>query len=209
MTQPGPQRQYAGRSAAERRADRRSRLVDAGLQMFGTVGYAMAPVGRICKVANLSTRQYYEEFGSREAADDHGVRHDQHRGDRSGRKKAVAALGNATLTARVEAALRTYARSTASDLRSARVAYLEIVGVNPAIEAHRMAWRRRWVTLIGGVLQAAIERGEIADRDYRLAAGAFVGAANGLLQDWCATDDRAPLDDVVAELSRLADALTR
>ncbi|GAA1663515.1 TetR/AcrR family transcriptional regulator [Fodinicola feengrottensis] len=208
MTQPGPQRQYAGRSAAERRADRRSRLVDAGLQMFGTVGYAMAPVGRICKVANLSTRQYYEEFGSREALlitvydtiNTEAI---------EAVAKAVAALGNATLTARVEAALRTYARSTASDLRSARVAYLEIVGVNPAIEAHRMAWRRRWVTLIGGVLQAAIERGEIADRDYRLAAGAFVGAANGLLQDWCATDDRAPLDDVVAELSRLADALTR
>jgi AcrR family transcriptional regulator len=201
MNQPGPQRQYAGRSAADRRAERRARLVDAGLQMFGTVGYAMSPVGRICKVANLSTRQYYEEFGSREAlliAVYDTINNDSVEAV----TKALAEQSGTSLSDQIEIALRTHASHTASDLRKARVAYLEIVGVNPAIEAHRMAWRRRWVTLIGSLLQTAIERGDIPDRDYRLAAGAFVGAVNGLLQDWCAADDRAPLDAVVAELAR-------
>jgi AcrR family transcriptional regulator len=207
MNQPGPQRQYAGRSAAERRADRRDRLVAAGLQMFGTVGYAMSPVGRICKVANLSTRQYYEEFSGREAL--LITVYDTINSDAvEAVAKALAELEGDRLPAQVEMALQTYARHTATDLRKARVAYLEIVGVNPAIEAHRMAWRRRWVAQIGGLLQTAIDRGEIPDRDYRLAAGAFVGAVNGLLQDWCAADDRAPLADVVAELARLAGALT-
>ena len=207
MTQPGPRRRYGGRSAAERRADRRARLVAAGLEMFGTVGYAMATVGRVCKIANLSTRQYYEEFTSREALliavydtiNDEAAQ---------AVAQALATVPDGPLTVRMRTALGAYVRSTATDQRRAKVAYVEIVGVNPAVEAHRMRTRSNWTTLIGSMLRGAIDAGEIPDRDYRLASSAYIGAVNGLLQDWCATEDRAPLDDVLAELSRLAGALT-
>lgn len=206
MTQPGPQRQYAGRSAAERRADRRARFIEAGLEMFGTVGYGMSPVGRICKVANLSTRQYYEEFAGREAL--LVAVYDTINTDALDAVTAeLGALTGSTLSERLPVALTSYVRSMATDLRRTRVAYIEIVGVNAAIEAHRMERRRGWGSFIEGMLRLSVAAGEIPDRDYRLAAGAFIGAVNGMLQDWCATEDRAPLDDVIAELSRLARAL--
>lgn len=62
-----PQRSYAGRTAAERRADRRERLLTAGLELFGTDGYARTPIERICATAGVSTRNFYEEFTGREA----------------------------------------------------------------------------------------------------------------------------------------------
>lgn len=200
---PEPQRDS---SAANHRAERRARLLAAGLEMFGTVGYAMTPVNAICAAAGLSTQQYYEEFASREALliavyDDINIH---------AMEDVSSALTDmrTDLADKIHTALDRYVRRTASDLRCARVVNVEIIGVNPAIEAYRTSWRRRWVTVICALLQGSIDAGQLPDRDYALAASAFIGAVNGLLQDWSDADERAPLDDVIAELARLADALT-
>lgn len=173
--------------------------------MFGTVGYAMSPVGAICKTANLSNRQYYEEFADREALLI-ALYDDINNKALEAVSAALAELESPTFVDRVRTALEAYVSYTASDLRRAQVAYVQIVGVTPAIEAFRLEWRRRWVNLISELVRAAIERGEVHERDYNLAASAYVGAVNGLLQDWCATEDRAPLSDVIAELTRIAAA---
>ncbi|MGZ6827110.1 MAG: TetR/AcrR family transcriptional regulator, partial [Mycobacteriales bacterium] len=60
-------RVYGGRSEEERRADRRARLVAAGLELFGTEGWAGATIERLCAGAGVATRSFYEEFSSREA----------------------------------------------------------------------------------------------------------------------------------------------
>lgn len=203
MTQPGPKGLYAGRSAADRRAERRARLLESGLEMFGTVGYAMSPVGAICKSANLSNRQYYEEFADREALLI-AVYDDINTKALEAVTAALAELESPTFADRVRTSLEAYISYTASDLRRAHIAYVQIVGVSPAIETVRLGWRRRWVDLISDIVRAAIERGEVRDQDYSLAASAFVGAVNGVLQDWCATEDRAPLSEVISELSRIA-----
>lgn len=207
VTRPGPQGRYGGRSAEERRADRRARLIEAGLDTFGTNGYAMSTVGRIAKAANLSTRQYYEEFSSREAL--LLAVYDAIQADAE--QAVAAALADAAgkpLAQRMEAAIRAHLRSTATDLRRARVAFVEIIGVNPGVETHRMRTRARWAMMINAMLDAAVEAGEIPRRDRRLAPVAFIGAVNGLAQDWCATEDRPPLTDVIDQLCRLASALS-
>ena len=207
MTRPGPQGRYGGRSAQERRADRRARLIEAGLELFGTLGYATSTVGKIAKTANLSTRQYYEEFSSRE--DLLIAVYDTIQADA---EQAVAqALAQASarpLTERMAAAIGAYLLSTATDLRRARVAFVEIVGVNAAVEAHRLETRARWTVLIKAMLDAAEQAGEIPERDRRLAPVAFIGAVNGLAQDWSAAADRPPLADVIDQLARVASALS-
>ena len=65
MTEPG--RVYGGRSQDERRADRRLRLVQAGLEVFGTEGWGGTTIERLCAAAGVATRSFYEEFASREA----------------------------------------------------------------------------------------------------------------------------------------------
>ena len=207
MTRPAPQGRYGGRSAEERRADRRARLIEAGLELFGTVGYALATVGRIARTANLSTRQYYEEFSGREAlliAVYDTIQQDAEQAVAA----ALAGTAGQPLSARFEAAVGAHLHSTATDLRRAKVAFVEIVGVNPSVESHRMQTRARWTAVINALLAGAVESGEIADRDRRLAPSAFIGAVNGLVQDWCSAEDRPPLADVIDQLSRLATALT-
>lgn len=207
MTRPGPQGRYGGRSAEERRADRRARLIEAGLELFGTIGYARSTVGAIARTANLSTRQYYEEFSGREAL--LLAVYDSIQADA---EQAVAAAAEEhagkPLADRMTAGIRAHLTSTATDLRRARVAFVEIVGVNPGVETHRLRTRARWAASITAMLAAAVEAGEIPPRDRRLAPIAFIGAVNGLAQDWCAAEDRPPLDDVIDQLSRLATALS-
>src|SRR5690606_36883739 len=54
---------YAGKSAEERRAERRRRFLDAALQLFGAgPGYRATTVTALSEAAGLSTRQFYEEF---------------------------------------------------------------------------------------------------------------------------------------------------
>jgi AcrR family transcriptional regulator len=57
-------RVYGGVSAHERRDQRRQRLIDAGLELFGTRGVASVGIGDICVEAGLIKRYFYENFRS-------------------------------------------------------------------------------------------------------------------------------------------------
>ncbi|HMJ15220.1 MAG TPA: TetR/AcrR family transcriptional regulator, partial [Polyangiaceae bacterium] len=60
-------RPYGGRAPEERKQDRRERLLEAGLDLFGTIGYTQTSIERLCARAGVTTRHFYEEFGSRES----------------------------------------------------------------------------------------------------------------------------------------------
>jgi AcrR family transcriptional regulator len=55
---------FKGVSAADRRIDRRERLVRAGLEIAGTEGADALGVGRVCLAAGLTKRYFYESFSS-------------------------------------------------------------------------------------------------------------------------------------------------
>lgn len=59
-------RRYGGRDAAQRQQERRTRLIQAGLDLFGTAGFAAASVKQVCSHAGLTERYFYESFRDRE-----------------------------------------------------------------------------------------------------------------------------------------------
>jgi AcrR family transcriptional regulator len=61
---PGVTRPWRGISADDRRAERRQRLLDAGLELFGTRGVAATGIGDICEQAGLTKRYFYESFAT-------------------------------------------------------------------------------------------------------------------------------------------------
>ena len=63
----GQGRTWRGRNADERREIRRRQLIDAGIERFGTDGYAATSVKAICDEAGLTERYFYENFRDREA----------------------------------------------------------------------------------------------------------------------------------------------
>ncbi|RYI98816.1 MAG: TetR family transcriptional regulator, partial [Actinomycetales bacterium] len=59
---------YGGRSAAERAAERRERLLDAALAVWGRDGGPRVTMTRICAEASLTERYFYQEFANLDAA---------------------------------------------------------------------------------------------------------------------------------------------
>lgn len=63
---PAGARPYRGVPAGTRRAERRERLLSAGLELLGTKGIAETRVDEVCAEACLTKRYFYESFDSLE-----------------------------------------------------------------------------------------------------------------------------------------------
>ncbi|MCM6778265.1 TetR/AcrR family transcriptional regulator [Nocardia sp. CDC159] len=196
-------RHYAGRSAEERAGQRRARLLTAALALYGTRGYAGTSIEQLCSAASISTRSFYDEMGSREnlliaLAD-----------DITGRAAAAAltelrTAAEAPIAERIARGFRAYLEVTCRTPESARVCYIEVVGVSDAVEGWRREWRRRIGELLRSEAERAVARGEARPRDYRLFAVAVIGAVNSLAQELARGDqDREPaptLDEICSEI---------
>jgi AcrR family transcriptional regulator len=202
-TEAVARRTYGGRSAADRRAERRERLLGAGLELFGTEGYATSSIEKLCTHAGVSTRNFYEEFHSRE---DLLITLHVRVIERSFRA-VIAAFDDAAelkLAERFELAVRAFIHTTASDPRWARLAYVEVIGVSDAVEKHRISWRNKWSDFMVAEAERAVARGEAGPRDFRMASVALIGAVNELVHHYSISRGRITLDEVIAEIVRLA-----
>jgi AcrR family transcriptional regulator len=181
-------RRYASKTADERRDERRERLLGAGLELFGTAGFRATTIEALCAAANVSTRSFYEEFGSREALV--VALHD--RVNQRALEAVIAALADVDpddIAARVSAATSAYFEVMTSDRRWAQIALVESVGISGEAEEHRRAAIERFVALIEAEALRLSEAGLIQRRDYHLTAVALAGAVNGLINTWTANVD--------------------
>lgn len=195
MTTP---RSYAGLSLVERKAQRRQRFLDAGLEVFGTVGYAKASISALCAQAGLSRRQFYEEFASREdllieVYDDVQGR------ARTAVVEAIAAVDPPELSALATAAMTAYVDAVGSDPRRTLVGFIEVGGVSERVEQHRIDGRLGWTEFFRTTLAAVVPGSEPDDFDY--AATAFIGALTAVVHRWGTSTPRPDRAEVVALLS--------
>lgn len=66
-TKKSSSRRYGGLSEAERVQERRERFLEAGLEVFGTLGLRGATVRTLCRTAGLTERYFYESFEDTES----------------------------------------------------------------------------------------------------------------------------------------------
>lgn len=196
-------RPYGGRTPAERDAERRTKLLDAALDVVGAQGYAATTVEKICSRAGVSTRHFYLLYSTKEDAlidvyRELMARSFQH---------AVTALERTTalpMADRVATAFVAYLGPMLSDPRVARLAFVEIVGVSPRVEQVRLTFRESLVELVQREGGAAVERGEIVGRDFRFATLALAGAANAIVYDWVIASSRPSNAEMERALADLA-----
>ena len=60
-------RRYGGKSAEQRRAERRAQLVEAALEIWQEQGWAAVTMRGVCAQAGLTDRYFYESFADRDA----------------------------------------------------------------------------------------------------------------------------------------------
>lgn len=126
---------WRGTTLEQRSHARRERLLEAGLEIFGTTGYATSTVSGICSAANVSTRTFYELFAERvdlieaiyvRVIDDIRARIEQ--------LPPPTVVGVERWT---KDAVRAVVGPLLADLRVCRVIEIEVVGLSPHIEELR------------------------------------------------------------------------
>jgi len=194
-------RRYGGLEPAERRAARRRRLLDAGLELFGTLGYSATSIEELCSSAKVTARHFYEEFNSREAllravadeAVEVALRNLLH----------VLAETPENPISRARAGVAAFVDSMLEDPRRARVCLLESVGVSADLEAHRREVMEMFAEVIRGECDLLAERGALPPRDFGLASLALVGATNELLVHWLCSPTPPEPKHIISEISRM------
>lgn len=190
-------RTYRGASTEERKAERRQKLIEAAIAVYGAVGYHHATVRAICAEAGLTERYFYESFDKGEAL--LAAAYLEVMAQLTGEvMTAIAALPAPIDMARlVRTALHTYYALLRENPNQARVFLVEILGVSPAMD------KLYWDTIRGvslGILRFAPDvvedlRGQGIDID--LLADGLIGAVVQIALGWVRSDYAAPIEAVV------------
>lgn len=187
-------RTYGGLSEAERIVERRERFLEAGLELFGTVGLRGATVRALCKSAGLTERYFYESFADTEAL--FCAVYD----------RQMARLGEyivsrlpqlpTDIDERVPAALDLYF-TFVRDRRIVRVLYLEsMVGSQTVIDRHH-ALVRHYADMAAQLIRVDNPDLQLPDPIVRCVAVSINGACNALAIEWAMDSYAVAQSDVV------------
>lgn len=209
---------YGGLTAQQRRDRRREQLLAAGLEIFGTAGYARTSVKSICAQAGLTERYFYESFKRREdllfavyemvatelQAEVFGA---AEAAGRSVPRDATEDDELAVLTAQIRAGMSTFFKTLTDDLRRARVLSFEVVGVNQALELRRRQTIHAFADFLVDLDVATGTPENSLDR--RLLALSLVGGVNELLIEWVLGNLGITIDELIDHCSRSMLAVAR
>ena len=157
---------------AARQAAARERILDAATGLVTRGGYAAATVEAVASSAGVATGTVYRHFGCKADLLAEVFRAAARR--ELAAAKAAADLADAPVWERLDAVVTTFAERA---LRSGRLAWALVAEpVDPAVETERLRYRRAYVELFIGLVQAGVERGEIPPQDPGVTAAALVGA---------------------------------
>ncbi len=193
-------RRYRGITAAERRALRRERMLEAGLELFGTDGYANTSIRGVSAAASLNSRYFYESFTSREDLLYHVyLRILTEIGTEAGAAVAAAT----TIEGKAREGLRAGWTILTEDPRKARIVGLEVVGVSPRLEQLRRDMRHALADLTLKQAMVFADKGVRFRLDPVLTARSLMGGVVEVLVDWIHGEVSATVDELVEHFTRL------
>jgi AcrR family transcriptional regulator len=195
MRETVPARPYRGVAPEERRAQRRSRLIEAAIAVYGERGYRQATVKAVCEAAGLTERYFYESFLNSEElliASFNAVSFaifDE--------VSAAANQAGRSRKAKARAMLAAYFSVLQRDPRSARLCLVEMRGVSREVEEAFDSVLRE----MGREVAKIVSPPELQD-DELLQAG-VVGGVTYIALRWIQQDCRPGIDEVTETALRL------
>lgn len=132
---------WHGTSRSERDAGRRTRLLEAALELYGTIGFRKTTVQALCQEAKVSSRSFYELYPAQETLLED--LYDSLNEEISGQ---LLTWSPATGVPLIEATVHIVSAALEpmlDDERKARVLEIESVGINDAFELRRRETMRR------------------------------------------------------------------
>ena len=193
-------RTYRGITPSQRQAERRERLLEAGLELFGTAGYPRTSVRAVSTAASLNSRYFYESFSSRE---DLLYAIYQRIVTDIFTKAAEAAVGQTTIEGQARATLRAAWTTVTEDRRKARIVAVEVVGVSERLERLRHQTRQALAQLTADNAMSLAGSGVRLRLDPVLTARFLMGGVVEVLLEWINGDLNATVDEVVEHFTAL------
>jgi AcrR family transcriptional regulator len=210
-------RRILGLDDEQRLAQRRTLLLDAALELFGTRGYTKTPIELLCQTAGIGTNSFYELFPSKEAVLV-GL-YDRISADLR-TAVAEAYLDHQDDPELIHALVSRFVHGTLDDPRVARVAFIESAGVSGRVEEHRRRTRNDFVDGLQAIgrhvrdanLQtASTDEARRPGPSPRRNAVAIVGAIIETTVDWLLDPDPDPIDTLIDDIAyhcqRVIDAI--
>lgn len=194
-------RRYGGVDSQERQRQRRTRLIEAGLAVFGERGYHQATVRDVCRQAQLTSRYFYESFDSMEDLF-RAVYTDVNRNLMQATILSLAAC-QPEPEKLAEAALRTFLEYIRDDPHRARVALIDAVNAGEGMNMLAEQASKDFAHLIAGFMQQMFPRLPELGLDALTLANGLVGANTRIATQWVADRCKTPLEDVLRNLLSL------
>ncbi|MEU7632977.1 TetR/AcrR family transcriptional regulator [Nocardia sp. NPDC049220] len=171
-------RDYDGKTAAERAAERRTRLIDAGSELFGERGFAATSIRSVLQRAGLRDRYFGESFADLDSllAAAYTRLIDE---EVAACRAAIANASGASESA--HAMIDTLTRSLDGNPGRARVKLREILSGGPVSRQQRQAGLHRLAQLVADLLPANSTESK---SDTHLLGLAIVAASDELLLAW-------------------------
>ncbi len=186
---------YAGKAASDRQAERREKLLAAGIKLIGSQGFASTSIDAVCAEAGLTKRYFYESFSNSEdllVASYRAVTQEYlnsimlatqpHMGD--SRKLVRAGLEQAF-------------GYVAKNPDKARLIMIEAMSVRSQLGRMYGKSYGEFVTLLVTFTKPFLADGGPGDTALEVMAKGAVGAIIHLCQGWIATDFKQPVEELV------------
>lgn len=188
-------RRYGGVDPAERQRQRKARLIEAALAVFGANGYHPSTVRDVCKEAQLTSRYFYESFDSMEAL----FKSVYASVSRELMQSTIIALAQCPPDPEklAEAALRTFLEFIQQDPRRARVALIDALNVGEGMNSLANKANQDYAQLVGAFVHQFFPNMAELGLNSTLVADGLVGACNRIATQWVAEKCRTPLDEVL------------
>jgi AcrR family transcriptional regulator len=199
-------RSYGGASANERAAERRIKLMDAGLNVIGEVGYNAATVRAICAEAGLTERYFYESFKNSEdllcAVYSHIIENTK--------QLAQAALLSAQQDpeAMARAVLGLYF-DICRNPQVARVMLFEVLGVSPRVDTLYRQAMEDFAELIRNSIHMNLRMQHLQKIDQGMLSAGLVGAVVQIATRWVLGGYTQSLNSVVTSAYTIFVAVNR
>ncbi|HWC40066.1 MAG TPA: TetR/AcrR family transcriptional regulator [Acidimicrobiales bacterium] len=192
-------RPYAGVSATDRVASRRERLLEAGLELYGTRGFAATGVKDVCRRARLTDRYFYESF--RDSAELFTAVFDRATSDLLARVARKVGEVPPEPESQVRASIETFVRALAADPRKARVVLVESTSAGAEVDRHIRASLRQFAGLVATTARRHLP--EMPERLLVLGSLSLVGAIERVIIEWQDGYLDATIEEVIDHLVQL------
>lgn len=195
-------RPYRGIKADDRRAERRARLLDAGLSILGAdAGPEAVTVRGVCRQAGVSARYFYESFTDRD--DFVGAVYEWVVGDLAGTTQAAVTAAPAREQAR--AGMANVVRSIGGDARVGRLLFSAELA-DPVVVRKR---DESFALLAALLVQQVVQTLRVPEDEHVRATCQFtVGGVGQAISAWLNGQIQMTPDELIGELAALLDQLT-